>query len=66
MKAPHFEKAMAAANECVEDMVAAGIPADDIADAMITKSLAIWAAFSGREENAKAWLARWTKLRDAH
>lgn len=61
----NFDTATQAALALVRQLLDAGIPADDVADALITQALAAWAAAEDRLPDAKALLALWTQVRDA-
>ncbi|WP_161601134.1 hypothetical protein [Neoaquamicrobium microcysteis] len=63
-QSPHFDFAISAADACVAALIDKGIPAEDIADAMLTKALAAWGAAKCREESAEALLTLWTIERD--
>lgn len=64
IESQHFAEANAAANGSARALIAAGVPADDIADAFITKALAAWAAATDRHSAARELLRVWTDLRD--
>lgn len=61
----NFDAATSAANALARELLEAGIPADDIADALITQALAAWAASTDRLPDAEALLATWAAVRDA-
>ncbi|WP_286296535.1 hypothetical protein [Aminobacter sp. SS-2016] len=61
----NFDAATTAANALTRQLLEIGIPADDVADALITQALAAWAAAEGRLPDAKALLATWAAVRDA-
>ncbi|WP_286297335.1 hypothetical protein [Aminobacter sp. SS-2016] len=61
----NFDTATSAANALVRELLDTGIPADDVADALITQALAGWAAATDRLSDAKALLATWAAVRDA-
>lgn len=60
-----FDAATTAANALARELLNDGIPADDVADAMITQALAAWAAAFDRLPDAEALLAAWAAARDA-
>lgn len=62
----HKECAASAAQTITYGLVQQGVPADDIADALIVRALAVWAADTGRDIDAKALLMIWTLERDRH
>lgn len=61
----NFDAATTAANALTRELLDAGIPADDIADAMMTQALAAWAAATDRLPDAEALLVTWAAVRDA-
>lgn len=56
--------AASAALTLTHGLVQQGVPADDIADALIVRALAVWAADTGRQSDAKALLTIWAQERD--
>lgn len=60
-----FDAATAAANALARELLDIGIPADDVADALITQALAAWAAATDRLPDAKALLVTWAAVREA-
>jgi len=64
MESKHFKAAHGVASGAVRLLVDAGVPGDDIADAMLTASLAMWAAETGRDTAARELLRIWTEVRD--
>lgn len=60
----NFDVAAAAARRCARKLLKA-VPPTIIADAMIEVGLAVWAAATGRAEDAKVLLRVWVAARDA-
>lgn len=53
------------AEALVTELLASGTAPDDIADALIVKALAVWAADVDRKTDAVKLLAVWTEVRDS-
>lgn len=60
----NFDVAAAAARRCARKLIRT-VPPTIIADAMIEGGLAVWAAATGRVEDAKILLRIWVAARDA-
>jgi len=57
--------ASAAAHRCARRLLKQGVPPTVAADGLIAQGLALWAAETGRHEDAAAALVAWTLIRDA-
>ncbi|EXL10019.1 hypothetical protein [Aquamicrobium defluvii] len=64
MESKHFSAAHSVASDTARLLAGAGVPGDDIVDAMLTASLAMWAAETGRHTAARELLRIWTEVRD--
>lgn len=61
----NFDRATERARRCMRATLKDGVPPVVAADAFITQALAVWAAETGRHQDAKSMLAAFTILRDA-
>lgn len=59
-----FDRATERAQRCMLSIIEHDIPAAIAADALITQALAVWAAETGRTEDACTLLAAWATVRD--
>jgi predicted hotdog family 3-hydroxylacyl-ACP dehydratase len=60
-----FDRATERVQTCLDSILEEGVLPVIAADAAITQALAVWAADTGRHEDARAFLLAWTVLRDA-
>lgn len=60
----NFDAAVVAARTLARGLIAEGIDAEAISDAYITEAMAVWAAATGRKDDAEEMLRTWTKIRD--
>lgn len=61
----HFTTATAAARRCARKLLRQDVPPTIIADGLIDQALALWAADTGRAEDAARLLVAWVSVRDA-
>ncbi len=64
MESKHFNAAHGVASGAVRLLADAGVAGEDIVDAMLTASLAMWAAETSRHTAARELLRIWTEVRD--
>ncbi|MDH4990855.1 hypothetical protein QEZ48_08425 [Aquamicrobium lusatiense] len=64
MESPYFNAAHRVASGAVRLLADAGVPGEDIVDAMLTAALAAWAAETSRHTAARELLRIWTEFRD--
>lgn len=60
-----FDRATERAQRCMRAILKDDVPPVVAADAVVTQALAVWAAETGRKEDAYTLLAAWVAVRDA-
>lgn len=61
----HFNTASRRAGACARQLLHRRFDPTVVADALIAKGLAVWAAATGREADAHMLVQTWTTVRDA-